>query len=91
MPAAPSTLLFGLVLGLALSAGAVDCSTEDIAETGAGIGRTKFGHRPFFLIHLTGLDRQSYSAGRAVDRCHLGVDFLTDGETVRALFAAIAG
>src|SRR6516162_408950 len=90
IPAATSALV-GLLLDFALSTRAIDCGTEDITKTGAGIGGAKLSHRPLFLIHFTGLDRQCDLAGRAVDGRHLGINFLADSETIRPLFATIAG
>src|ERR1700758_269290 len=73
IPAAPSALVC-LLLDFALSTRAIDCGTEDITKTGAGIGRAKLSHRPLFLIHLSGLDRQRHLAGRTVDGRHLGIN-----------------
>src|SRR5258708_2904893 len=70
---------------LALQRGA-----EDVAEAGTRIGGAVIGHRLLLLLDLARLDRERQLARRLVDRRHLGVDLLADGEAVGALLAAVA-
>src|SRR5689334_7127272 len=76
------------ILGLVLTT--ADRRAEDVAEAGAGIGRTEFLHRPLLLIDLARLDRQCDPPRCPVDRGNFRIDPLADRETVRALFAAVA-
>src|SRR5216684_1305633 len=84
-------LLVPLVVFLArLAVLALQRGAEDVTEAGARIGGAVIGHRLLLLLDLARLDREAELARRRVDRRHLGVDLLADGEAVGALLAAVA-
>src|SRR5216684_476415 len=83
-------LLLGIVFLARLAVLALQRRAEDVAEAGAAVRGAVLGHRLLLLLDLARLDREAELARRLVDRRHLGVDLLADGEAVGALLAAIA-
>src|SRR5712692_740807 len=88
--ASSAALLASAFLFLGLALAATDRRAEDVAQTGAGVGRAELGHRALFLIDLARLDRHRHPPCGLVDRRHLGIDALADGKAVRTLLTAVA-
>src|SRR5690606_30604744 len=65
-------------------------SAQNVAQRGAGIGRTVLGDRFLLLGDFQRLDGDLYPARLLVEGDHARIDLLADREALRALLVAVA-
>src|SRR5690606_39082953 len=69
---------------------ALEGRAKNVAERGAGVGRTVLGDRFLFLGDFKRLDGKGDAAGFLVELGDARIDLFADGETLGALVFAVA-